>query len=170
MNSQDEIGCLEAEGALVGCMLLGDAGVVREVLGRLEPTDLTDPRHRTIVAAVRALVDAGTRPDPATVVGQLRRTGAARSFTADRDVAVYLADLTAAPLSVGSATAYLAIILEHAWRRQVEAAGIRLQQVAGTTGLDVLEQVVADELRALDGHAVRWHRPAPPLRTVSGAA
>ncbi len=169
MNSGTIIGDLGAERAVVGCLLLGDMPTVRDVLDRLSDDDLTDPRLVLIVKAVRQLVDFGIRPDPVTVEGQLRRTGASRSFTADRSCAVTIADTAAAPPSVGSATHYLTIVIEHAWRRQVEVAGIRLQQVAGTTSLDVLQAVPIEELRALVLLAARWTAPSPGLGSVGGA-
>jgi len=164
------IGDLDAERAVVGCLLLGDAPTVRDVLGRLRDDDLTDPRHVLVLQAVRQLVEAGVRPDAVTVVGHLRRTGADRSFTSDRSCAVALADIAAAPPSVGTAGHYLTIVIEHAWRRRVEAAGVRLQQVAGTASLEVLQEVVVEELRALGVYAARWRKPDQALRSVGGAA
>lgn len=169
MNAADEIGCLEAERALIGCMLLGDTTTAREVLTRLRPSDLTDPRLRVVAACVRVLLDAGTRPCPVTVVGQLRRSGAVRSFSLGQDLAVFVVDIAAAPLTVGSASAYLLIVLEHAWRRRVEEAGIRLQQAGGTASVDVLADLVAEEFRAVAEVAARWQPPAAPLRLVGGA-
>jgi len=169
VNADDEIGCVEAERALVGSLLLGDTTTAREVLARLRPTDLTDPRLRTVAACVRVLLDAGTRPCPTTVQGQLRRSGAVRSFTAGQDLAVFVVDLAAAPLTVGSATAYLTIVLEHAWWRRVEEAGIRLQQAAGTASVDVLADLVTAEFRAVAEVAARWQPPAASLRLVGGA-
>ena len=78
-------------------------------------------------------------------------------------------DLAAAPLTVGSAGAYLTIILEHSWRRRTEEAGIRLQQAAGTVSVDVLADLVAEEFRAVAEVAARWQPPAAPLRLVGGA-
>jgi len=171
VNAEDEIGCSEAERALIGCLLLGHAPTVRDVLVRLRPEDLSDPRLRTVVAAVRAVMEAGYLPDPVLVVGELRRSGADKSFLADRSCAVLLADLAAAPASVGSAGAYLLVVLEHAWRRRVDEAGVRLQQVAGTQSLATLEEVVVNELRALGAYAGRWRQQPPsPLRSVGGAA
>jgi len=170
VNAAAIIGDLGAERAVVGCLLLAHVPSVRDVLDRLSDDDLTDPRLVLILKAVRQLVDSGIRPDPVTVVGQLRRTGADRSFTADTSCAVAVADIAAAPPSVGSATHYLMIVIEHAWRRQVEFAGIRLQQVAGTVSLDVLQAVLVEELRTLGVLAARWTAASPGLASVGGAS
>lgn len=137
MNAADSIGDLDAERAFLGCLLgLQSRSVIAPYLAQVEARDFADPRNAATLAVIRAVVEQ--RPhlaDPVLIVGELRRSGMERCFTADRAAAVYLADLLEAPGSLGSVGAYLRILIEHRVRREVETFGVRLQQLAGTADL-----------------------------------
>lgn len=131
------IGCLEAERAFLGCLLgLQSRSVIAPYLAQVEARDFTDARNAATLAVIRTVIEQPPHlADPVLVVGELRRTGLEKCFTADRAAAVYLADLLEAPGSWGSVGAYLRILIEHRVRREVETFGVRLQQLAGTADL-----------------------------------
>lgn len=143
-----EIGCAPAERAYLGCLLhLRGDGATR-ALHLVETADLVDPRHRTVFDAMHAVADQGADPDPIVVLGELRRIGADASFLDDKSAGVLLTDLAAAAPVVVSVGHYARVIREHAWRRRVEEAGVRLQQIAGSAPLEDLAQAVLSELQA----------------------
>lgn len=144
------IGCPEAEAAFLGCLLQQvHPFVTTGYLRQVEERDFTDPRHRAVHAAMAQLVEAGQAVDPITVLGQMRRSGLERAMTADRDAGVFLADLMAAPPSVGSAGHYLRITLEHRVRVEVEATGVRLQQLAQAADVDTVREVLRVDVAEL---------------------
>lgn len=139
-----------AEPAFLGCLLQTRAATVtRGYLGQVEDSDFTDPRNVTVVTAMRQLVAAGQPVDAITVEGQLGRSGVEAPMTADKRAAVFLVDLLAAPPSVGSVGHYLLVILEHTVRRSIEAAGVRLQQVAASSSLDDARDVTRTDCQEL---------------------
>jgi len=144
------IGCLEAEAALLGCLLQTQSALLTSgFLKQIEGADFTSPQHRAVLEAMHQLEAARQPIDPVTVLGQMRRTGLEQSMTADRSAGVFLADLFAAPPSVGSVGHYLLVVLEHRIRRAVEATGVRLQQVAGSDGIDSARDVVRTDCAEL---------------------
>ena len=139
-----------AEAALLGCLLqMQSPLVLRGFLAQVEDADFTDPRHVAVLTAMRQLVASGQPVDAITVEGQLRRSGVEAPMTADKRAAVFLIDLLAAPPSVGSVGHYLLVILEHAVRRSIETAGVRLQQVAGASSLDDAKDVTRTDCQEL---------------------
>jgi replicative DNA helicase len=142
------IGCDEAEQAWLGCLLHLDHLTAAGHLATVDVEDLAVPQHRIILTAIRDLVlaEQPTDPDPVTVLGQLRRTGAATSFVSGTEPGGTLIALRAAAPVPAQATYYARIIREHSWRRRVEEAGVRLQQMAAGVPIDELWQRVRDEL------------------------
>jgi replicative DNA helicase len=145
----DAIGCPEAEAAVLGCLLRMPHGEADALAAQLEPEDFTDPRHRVVLQAVTSLLVDGATPDPVTVLGELRRTGAERSMTCDRSAGVYLAELLAAAPAVVNAGHYARVVVEHRARRRLHEAADRLAQAAGTVSLDTVREVALDEWTAL---------------------
>ena len=162
-------GCPHAEAALLGCCLLAPP---REPDARswLVEDDFVDPRHRVTFAAMLDLVDQGTPPDPVTVLGHLRSTGRLRSFTADRDPGVFLADLASATPLPASAQHYRTIVLEHAFRRRAHQAGERLQQAAEAEDYTVLLGILDGEHRAVLAAACRLRTPLASVEQKGTAA
>ncbi len=163
-----DIACPDAEAALLGCLLRLPAGRVLDLAQRLRADDLADPRHRVVLAAVLQVALSGHDPDPPLVLGQLRRQGAERSFTNDRAAGTYLLDLYAAVGIPASVAAYLQVVLEHAYRRQLVEAAARLDQVAGTAALDDLQQLVDEQVAVLRDAARRLAPPRAELVRAVG--
>lgn len=160
----DVIGCVEAETAVLGCLLLLDRPGAQAMADRLEPEDFTDPRHRLVLTGVRAVLEAGGRPDPVLVLAELRRSGAERSFLTDRSAGSFLVDLDAGTPVASNAGWYHRAVVEHRVRRRVQEAASRLEQVAGTGSMaDVLAHVDA-ELAAVREQA---ERVAPERRDAA---
>ncbi len=153
MSGAGTIGCLPAESAFLGSLLQLPNRQVAHWLRQVRPVDLVDPRHRVVLTALQQLVscDAPVDPDPVVVLGQLRRTGADLSFLDDRTAGVLLVDLVRSTPVVASVGLYAAIVREHAWRRRIEEAGMRLQQMAAVTPSEDLAQAVLAELKAAVG-------------------
>lgn len=164
MSVADTIGCLEAEVAVLGALLLAAPGDTTAVAEMLEPEDFVDPRHRVIFEAVVALLELGVSVDPVTVLGRLRRTGAERSMTADRSAGAYVADLLGAAPAVVAGRHYALIVLEHRARRRLAEAAERLGQVAGTASLPIAAEVARDEWAAVLRHLARAAATPPEAR------
>lgn len=139
------VGCLEAEAAVLSCLLLLDADSTSRIVDRLEAEDFTDPRHCLVLGAIRRCLDDSVRPDPITVLGELRRSGAERSFTADRAAGTFLIDLAASAPVAASAGHYLRVLHEHRARRGMAEAGERLVQLSGATSMQHAEVVASEE-------------------------
>jgi len=147
------IGDPRAEVALLGAVLIAaEAGCARAaaVLGDARPDDFTDPRHELVATAVRALLDRGVPPDAVVLLAELRRTGAASWFVADRAAGVFVADLVAACPAVAMAEHYRAQLVEATTRRRaVQAAGRVKQAAEGAGNLADLCALVDREMAAV---------------------
>lgn len=153
----------EAETAVLGCLMGLVATDAEPVMEMLTEEDFTDPRHRLIHGAIRAVLDTGAvQADPVLVLAELRRSGAERSFLADRAAAVYLADLLAAVPVYLSAGYYARAVIEHSARRRVIEAADRLHQLAGSDDLAHVEKVARAELFAVLGAFGRTRTAGAP--------
>lgn len=152
--------CDEAEQAWLGALMHLDHLTVAGHLAAVDVEDLAIPQHRLILNAIRQVVlaEQPADPDPIVVLGQLRRSGAASLFVSGTEPGGVLLSLAAAAPAVASAGHYARIVREHAWRRRVLEAGVRLQQMAGVVPLGELWQQVRDELTATLSHAQRAAR------------
>ncbi len=147
--SPDQIGCAEAERALLGCLLRLPAAEVLRVAGRLQVDDLTDPANRVLLGATVAVAVAGHDPDPALVVLELRRRGCERSFTSHQGAGAYALEVFTSAGVPAAVDAYLRGVLEHSYRRKVQEVGVRLDQVADTHPLEDLHALVDEQVAAL---------------------
>ena len=145
------IGCLEAEAAVLGALMRLPLHEADELAAQLEPEDFTDPKHRVVLAALVSLLAEDVPPDPVVVLGALRRSGAEKSFTADRSAGVFLFDLLAASPAVVSAGHYARIVVEHRARRRLHEAAERLGQLAEAASLAMVREVALDEWTAVLG-------------------
>ena len=155
-----------AEAAVLGCVLRGSPEQARAVLALLDEDCWTVPQHAHVAGAAAALLARGEPADPVTVLGQLRRQGTENARTACRDAAVFLVELCEAAPSVSSAGHYARIVLEHAYRRRVQAAALRLLHAADAADLTGLCELVDAEHRAVTragqrATAPRLLRPLP---------
>jgi len=141
----DTVGCPEAEAAVLGALLRMPHTDAVALADRLEPDDFVDPRHRAVFGAVTDLLAEGVAADPVLVLGELRRSGAERSMTCDRSAGVYLFDLLAAAPAVVNAGHYSRIVIEHRVRRRLHEAAERLSQVAGSSSLGLVREIVQSE-------------------------
>lgn len=129
------------------------------VLDRLDDDDLTVTGLQIIARAVRRLL-ADDAPDvgPVAVLGELRRAGEITSTAlgnGDGAAGVLLATLygnAPVPLAAGHR---LRIVVEHAARRRLQAAGIRLCQAAESGALGSVAGLVEAEMSAALAALVR---------------
>lgn len=149
----DTIGCPSAERELVACLLTSSPADAARILARLDDdADLTVAACRIVVAAMRRLV-AEQAPDlgPVAVFGELRRTGEIASTALGNGPGVagmLLAELygnAPVPLAAGHR---LKIVHEHAARRRLQTAGIRLCQAAENGALGNVAGLVEAEMSA----------------------
>ncbi len=151
----ETIGAVEAEAAVLGAVLRLPAAAARAVVDMLEVEDFADPRHRAVLVAAQSLLGTDVPADAVTVLGELRRTGVEKCFTADRSAGVYLLDLDDAAPAPASAGHYGRIVVEHRARRRIAEAGQRLCQAAGTSALADLHALLWTELRDAERHLGR---------------
>jgi replicative DNA helicase len=138
------VAAVEAEKALVGAMLIDRAPL--ELLELLDDdVDLTLPTLRTVVAAIRRLVIAGTPVDPVTVLGELRRSGETVTAAGQGDVGLLLIEYAEASPVPASARHYFQAVVEASLRRRLLEVGTRLAQMASSSALDdVRRRYLAD--------------------------
>lgn len=139
---------VSAEAAVLGCLLRLPAAQVVEVLVDLRESDLTDPRLRTVLTAVRSLAMAGVDPEPIGVVGELARGPGARFLDGEPPHQVVHQLMANAPAQVNFGY-YLRRVREDARRRLVVAEGTRLQQVGERASEEDLPALVAEAVARL---------------------
>lgn len=154
-----------AEAAVLGCVLRAGPDQARAVLGLLGEDCWSVPQHAHVATAARALLARGEPVDPVTVLGQLRRQGIENARTASTDAGVFLVELCQAAPCVSNAGHYARIVLEHAYRRRVQAAALRLLHAADTADLTELCELVDAEHTAVAraGHRAVAPGPLPTL-------
>ena len=154
-----------AEAAVLGCVLRATPEQARAVLALLEQDCWSVPQHAHVAAAARALLARGEPVDPVTVLGQLRRQGLENARTSSRDAGVLLVELCEAAPCVSHAGHYARIVLEHAYRRRVQAAALRLLHAADHADLTDLSELVDAEHTAITraGQRAAAPRPVRPL-------
>ncbi len=164
-----QIGSPEAEQALLGCLLRLPAAKVLDLARRLDGEDLVDPRNRAVLAAAASVADRGSDPDPALVLGELRRLGLETSYTDDRPAALYVLHLFGAAGVPVNVEAYRLVVLEHAYRRRVVEAAQRLEQYAPTLGLDELRALLYEQVVMLQTAAARLDDTVQPVKVQAVA-
>jgi replicative DNA helicase len=127
----------EAERSMLGAAMLS-ASVLEEVLSVVEPTDLYDPKHETILGSIRRLHDRGAPTDVVAVGDDLAAAGEFKGGTLD---AAYLHELTSAVPTAANGAYYARIVHEHAIRRRLLDVGTSIVQLASNTGIHALEAV-----------------------------
>lgn len=159
MTAPDTVACPEAEAAVLGCLLALPIDDARAVADLLDVHDFADPRRRAVFEAALGCLAAGTPADPVTVLGEMRRSGAERSMTADKSAGVYLSDLLGAAPVFTSARYYVRVVVEHRARRRLHEAAERLGQLAGAASFETVREVALDEWTAVLGQLDRVTEP-----------
>lgn len=158
MGNVDTVRVTNAEKAVLGCALAGDAG--RVVLLQLGDEDFSDPKCQVVASIMRDMIRRDVPPDIVTVQAEVAGRGKTHMI-----MTTYLHDLwTFAPLAE-SARFYAQQVRDNARVRLANEAGQRLAQM--TCSDDSAEQLGealarhADEMAAI---------PAPFDVTASTAA
>jgi replicative DNA helicase len=149
------VGCVEAEAAVLGALMRLHTSEADALAAQLVPEDFIDPRNRAVLGAIVGALADHVQPDPVTVLGELRRAGHERCWTADRSAGVYLFDLLAAAPTAVNARHYARVVVEHRARRRLHEAAERLGQLAGTASLTTVREIALDEWTAVIGQLDR---------------
>lgn len=138
-----------SERAFVGALLHLPAARVVPLIARVRSDDLTDPRLRVVYALAGQLAVSGIDPDPPTVHGHARSTGAVMSADLPALTGLLVDLLTECPMP-GSAQAYARSVVEAAARRRIAIAAERLTVAAEASDITTLAQVVDVEVEAVE--------------------
>ena len=128
--------CIDAEAAVLGCMLIERAAVVRAI-EILEPSDFHMESHRAIFEAMTALSTAGSSVDTLTVVDELRRATVLEQCGG----MLYLVNLMDAPSTAANIEHYCAIVRRFAVRRLIMSRAAELFRYASTDELETITQL-----------------------------
>ena len=155
---------IDAERAVLGAILLNPA-VAAQLLPLLRPGHFYRPWHGQLLAAAQALHTAGHPVDPVTVHAELRRRG--QRGETGRSSGVLIHHLLAAVPVTASGPHYARIVVEHAARRRLVQAGIKLVQLAqnpagGHGDLDAVMREVVHEVACVRAAVDTYHRTQPP--------
>ncbi len=149
MTSAAVLQDLDPEALVLGGVLRLPAEPAADVLATLQDSDMGDPRHRLILAAIRALVGAGTAPEPGLVLAELQRTGAHKLFPAGRDPGVVLVDLIGLAPAAGSLPHYVQLVRDRALLTAATATATRIQQAVERGDVDNLLVIASQGLAEL---------------------
>jgi replicative DNA helicase len=147
---------LAAEQAVLGAMMLS-ADALAECLDMLTARSFLRAGHQIIFAAIAEMADEGLPVDAVTVRAELERRGELAKITG----APYLHTLIAAVPVAANAGWYGRQLLEHETRREVDAAGTHIQQIAQQPDMTREERIDA-AYAALD-RASGLTQVAPPM-------
>lgn len=137
-NDDVEIPRVEgAERAVLAAMLQAPAAVT-QARRLLTAADFWTPANEGIFAVCCDLEDAGTVPDPQTVLAELNRRGDAQRCGG----AVYLHTVYSLPVTLGNVGHYAMQVRSAARRRQLVQTGRRIAQI-GTEVLDWDDALIA---------------------------
>ncbi len=165
-------GDLDAERAVLGAILLNPA-VAAQLLPLLRPAHFYRPWHGQVLEAAQHLHTAGGPVDPIAVHAELRRRGL--HGEPGRSSGVLLHDLLAAVPVTTSGGHYARIVLEHAARRRLAQAGVKLVQLAanphgGNGDLDEVMRDVVQEIACVRAAVDTYHHTPPPLASRARSA
>lgn len=154
------------ERVALGCLLLHPPAL-DQVRPWLAADDFTWPVHRAVYTAAQTLREQGEPVDPTAVLAELRR----QQYPDGERLPGYLAHVVEqAPVPL-SATYYSKIVLERAVRRDLTAAGMRLQQIGerGAGSPDDLYEQMDVALRKAQDMRGRWDVADAPRRARDDA-
>lgn len=145
-----------SERAFIGALLHLPAAHVVPLIGYVQADDLSDPRLRVVYRLAGELAVGGTSPDPATVHGHARTSGAVPNADLASLTGLLVDLLTEVPVPQAAAS-YARAVVEASVRRRVVMAATRLSQAAEGADLDTLSHLVADETYSLTVALARLH-------------
>jgi replicative DNA helicase len=122
----------------LGALLWAQPAAAVEVLDLVADEDLPTPSQSAVLAAVRALVTAGTPAGPQLVADALRREGTLKHFAA-RD----LQDATTSGAQPLALREYAAAVVSESLRRQIDSAGTALTAAAADAAEAALAPLVS---------------------------
>lgn len=140
---------IAAERAVLGAMLVSPDAVAAAV-EIVEPRDFYRPAHQVLAHCVIVMHAAGDVVDPLTVAAELARNGEIKAGALD---APYLHTLmTAAVSAVAAVVHHARTVADHAIRRRIDDAAIRLSARA-RSGADIADVIAGAERELADALA-----------------
>lgn len=146
---------VDAERALLGALLHLPVEAAAELLDGLEPSALAEPRHRSILTAVRAAVDDGEQPDPVVVRARLLARDDGVRFL-EGDPALLLAELYEQVPVVPNAGTYRRLVLDRASLREREERHARMGQALGAGDVEMFDELAAGTTATLAADPGGW--------------
>jgi replicative DNA helicase len=128
---------LDAERSVIGALLLSTRAL-GEVAEILDGADFHTPGHETIYRAVCRIADAGKPVDAVTVAAELDQAGELHRVGGR----VYLTELMAGVPTAANAGYYAELVAQRAKLRRLDAAGIRVRQLAATQDGTDADQII----------------------------
>jgi replicative DNA helicase len=153
----------QVEAAAIGGLIL-KPGLLTEVSRWLQPDDFHNPVYAAWYTLLLELHDTGQPVDQITLLAALRRTG---RLGHHGQHGVELATITEHVPLPNAAASYCREVLHESIRRRLADTGIRLTQLATSTGGDTTELLdqaatrLTAELQA-SARRLRLAQPAPP--------
>ena len=133
---------LGAERAVLGSLMI-DQGAIAEIRDVLEPEDFYAERHAHIYRAAVALADRGDPIDEVTLQSQLDRgPGIGRAGGVD-----YISELTLEVPTAASVRHWAEIVINHALRRRLIAAGGEVARLGFDNGVSAVDAIESAEQR-----------------------
>jgi replicative DNA helicase len=149
----------QIERAALGALILNSAAIP-DVRDWLSPSDFVHHPNGAIAEAVFDMASAGDHIDHVTVLQEMRRRAA---LDRQNTVGQTLTDVSSAETTPvpSQAVRYCRMVLEQSTRREIEAVGLRLQQVAVSAGQpDEVLALAKQQARELGGLQSRWRSAA----------
>lgn len=131
---------VHAERALLGALMHLPVAQAAELLDGLEAGALADTRHRSILTAIRAAVDAGEQPDPVVVHARLLARADGVLFL-EGDPRVLLGELYTQVPVVSNAGSYLRMVLDSAGLREREERHDRMGQALAAADVERFDEL-----------------------------
>jgi len=139
---------VEAERYLLGCILI-DQDALAEVLGHVEVSDFGVSDHRSILARIVELSDAGRRIEPLAVVEACKAHG--------DDLRAYVVGLTDGMPRLSNLESYTEAVKVASRRRQLIRSAAKVQTLASDESTP-LEDVISESQKAILAVTSTGHR------------
>jgi replicative DNA helicase len=149
---------VDAERALIGCILGGDQELIADAAGVLGPADFTDATCKAVWTAVAALEAAHAVVDFVTVASAMQESGALKGIGGS----AALTDLAGNAPSFLRGAAYLKTVVDLGVKRRLAEAGQRIAAVDGDVDAAVAqaEALLRDATAGRQAGSVVWLKDA----------